>query len=216
VTAERRPQPWLIRLTHWVNVPCLVIMAASGLQILAAYPAMGPRGEPSGWYPFGGDVPPSWLRLGGWLAGGRGWHFAFAWLFVLNGLAYWLYLGFAHEWIRRYFLPWRDTKNALQTLAYYARIRKTAPAQGLYNGLQRLAYTSASLMAFLIVMSGLVLYKPVQLHWLGWFFGGYDGARATHFIVLVLFGLFTIGHVVLVLLHPRSLGEMITGGKPHA
>jgi hypothetical protein len=25
---------------------------------------------------------------------------------------------------------------------------------------------------------------------------------------------FVIGHIVMVLLHPRSLGEMVTGGKP--
>jgi thiosulfate reductase cytochrome b subunit len=216
VVVEKRPQPWMVRLTHWVNVPLLVIMAASGLQILVAYPEMGPRGAPSSWYPFQGDVPPTWLRVGGWLAGGRAWHFAFAWLFVLNGLAYWLYLGLSHEWRRRYFLPWRDTKNALQTAAYYVRIRKTAPPQGLYNGLQRLAYTSASLFALVVVLTGLVLYKPVQLGWLGWIFGGYEGARAVHLIVLALLALFTVGHIVLVLLHPRSLGEMITGGKPHA
>ncbi len=40
----RRPQPLLIRLTHWLNVPLLLLMAGSGLQIFAAYPALGPRG----------------------------------------------------------------------------------------------------------------------------------------------------------------------------
>src|SRR5208282_4038884 len=40
----RRPQPAAIRLSHWINIPLLVIMAGSGLQILAAYPALGPRG----------------------------------------------------------------------------------------------------------------------------------------------------------------------------
>jgi len=40
----RRAQPWLIRLTHWLNVPLLLLMAGSGLQIFAAYPALGPRG----------------------------------------------------------------------------------------------------------------------------------------------------------------------------
>ena len=216
VAKGKRAQPWMVRVTHWINVPVLVVMAASGLQILAAYPHLGPRGELSRWYPLQGDTPPSWLRLGGWLAGGRGWHFAFAWLFVLDGLAYWLYLGVSHEWLRRYFIPWRDTKNALSTLACYVRLRKTAPPEGLYNGLQRLAYSSASLLAVVMVLTGLVLYKPVQLRWLGWPFGGYEGARANHLVTLALLGLFTVGHVALVLLHPRSLGDMITAGKPHA
>jgi thiosulfate reductase cytochrome b subunit len=208
-------QPWPIRVTHWLNLPLLVIMAGSGLQILVAYPMLGPRGAPYHWYPFNGDVPPSWLRMGGWLAGARHWHFAVAWLFVGNGLAYWAYLVISREWQRRFFLPWRDTGNALQTIAYYARIRKTAPPQGLYNGLQRLAYTTASLLALVVVLSGLAIYKPVQLRALGVLFGGYDGARALHLVALALLALFTVGHVVMVLLHPRSLGDMIGGGKPH-
>jgi thiosulfate reductase cytochrome b subunit len=212
---KKRPQPWPIRATHWLNVPLLVILADSGLQILAAFPSFGERGAPSRWYPFHGDVPPEWLRFGGWLAGARHWHFAVAWLFVLNGLAYWIYLAVSREWHRRLFLPRRDAGNALQTLAYYTRIRKSAPPQGLYNGLQRLAYTTASLLALVVVLSGVAIYKPVQLHWLAAIFGGYDGARAVHFIVLVLLALFTVGHLVLVMLHPRTLPDIVTGGRPH-
>src|ERR1700758_5272698 len=67
----RRAQPAAIRLAHWINIPLIVIMAGSGLQILAAYPALGPRGAQYGWDPFQNDAPPSWLRFGGWLAGAR-------------------------------------------------------------------------------------------------------------------------------------------------
>jgi len=81
----RRAQPWLIRLTHWLNVPLLVLMAGSGLQIFAAYPALGPRGARYGWYPWDGVLPPTWAQFGGWLAGGRHWHFALGWFLVLNG-----------------------------------------------------------------------------------------------------------------------------------
>jgi thiosulfate reductase cytochrome b subunit len=210
---KKRPQPWMIRITHWVNVPVLVIMAGSGLQILAAFPALGPRGEPYRWYPLQNATPPEWLRLGGWLAGARHLHFAFAWLLVINGLVYWSYLLFSGQWRRRYFLPLRDTPNAVQMLAHYLRIRKEAPEQGFYNGLQRFAYSTASLLAVLVVLSGLAIYKPVQLHWLATVFGGYDGARAVHLIVLGLLTLFTVMHIILVSLHPRTVGEMITGGK---
>jgi thiosulfate reductase cytochrome b subunit len=84
----KRAQPWLIRLTHWLNVPLLIIIAASGLQILLAYPALGPRGAQYGWYPWQGMPPPAWARLGGWLAGGRHWHFALGWFLLLNGMIY--------------------------------------------------------------------------------------------------------------------------------
>jgi thiosulfate reductase cytochrome b subunit len=210
---KRRAQPWMIRFTHWLNIPLLIIMAGSGLEILAAFPALGPRGALYRWYPFQNDPPPTWLRLGDWLAGARHLHFAFAWLFIINGLLYWTYLVATGQWRSRYFLPLRDTPNAVQTFAHYLRIRKEAPEQGFYNGLQRLAYSTASLLAALIVLSGFAMYKPVQLHWLATLFGGYDGARAVHLILLVLFASFTVMHVILVALHPRTIGVMITGGK---
>src|SRR6478609_1047540 len=106
----RREQPWPVRLLHWANAALLVIMAGSGLQILAAFPNLGPRGAPYRWYPFADRTPPAWLRLGGWLAGARHWHFAFGWFFVLNGLAYVAYLFASGEWRRRLFLPRRDTR----------------------------------------------------------------------------------------------------------
>jgi thiosulfate reductase cytochrome b subunit len=206
----------MVRITHWVNLPCLVIMAGSGLQILAAFPSLGERGAPYRWYPFQGHEPPAWLRLGHWLAGARALHFAVAWLFVVNGVAYWIYLLASGEWRRRLFLVRRDTGNAVRTFAYYLRIRKQPPEQGLYNGLQRLAYTSASGFAVVAVLSGLAIYKPVQLSWLAAVFGGYDGARAVHLIVLALLAAFTVAHLVLVALHPRAIVEMITGGRAGA
>ncbi len=212
----RKPQPWPIRLTHWVNVPALAMMAMSGLQILVAFPYMGPRGGEWGWWPLQGWNAPAWARLGEWLAGGRAWHFAIAWLFVGNAVVYLVYLAASGEWRRRFFWPPRDVGPALRQLAYYVRLRKDAPAVNLYNGLQRLAYTSAMALALVEVLSGLAIWKPVQLEFLTWIFGGYDGARAVHFIGLALLAGFVAAHVVMVLLHPRSLGEMITGGKADA
>lgn len=212
---HRRPQPWPIRVLHWANVPFLAIMAGSGLQILMAYPMMGPQGRAYAAYPFQGVPPPEWARIGQWLAGGRHWHFAFAWLFVLNGFAYVLYLALSGEWRRRLFLPRRDARNAVGTLAYYLRLRRQAPPQELYNGLQRLAYTGTLGLGLIVVLSGLVLYKPVQLGWLTTLLGGYDVARFIHLGALALLALFTVGHVLMVALHPRSFGEMVTGGRRH-
>lgn len=123
----RRAQPWPIRLTHWLNVPLLVLMAGSGLQIFAAYPTLGPRGALYTWYPWHGMAPPEWVRFGGWLAGGRHWHFALGWFLVLNGVVYLSYMAARGEWRRRSFLPHRDVKNAILMLAYYVRLRRVAP-----------------------------------------------------------------------------------------
>jgi thiosulfate reductase cytochrome b subunit len=207
-----RQQPWPVRLSHWANLPLLVIMSGSGLQILAAFPYLGSRGQLYGWYPFGGQSPPNWMRIGGWLAGARSWHFAFGWFFVANGLFYVGWLFTSGEWRRRMFLPRRDLRNAVGMMAYYLRLRRQAPPSDPYNGLQRLAYTGVLFLAVVVVLTGLAVYKPVQLHWLTAIFSGYDPARAIHLIALVLIAMFTVMHIVLVLLHPRTIGEMITGG----
>ncbi|TMA26652.1 MAG: thiosulfate reductase [Deltaproteobacteria bacterium] len=213
-TARAVPeQPLAVRLTHWLNVPLLLLMAASGLEILAAFPQMGPQGEPASWYPLQEWVPPSWLRAGGWLAGARHIHFALGWFLVANGLVYLIWMAASGEWRRRAFLPRRDSMNALQTMAYYLRVRKIAPEQGLYNGLQRLSYTAVIFLAVIEVLSGLALYKPVQLSALAALFGGYDGARAIHLLGLAALAGFTVGHIAMVLLHPRALLSIFTGGS---
>lgn len=209
---SRREQPWPIRLTHWLNVPLLGILAGSGLQILTAYPMLGPRGAPYPWDPLGGRAPPEALSLGGWLAGGRAWHFAFAGLLVANGLLYLGYLFGSGEWRRRLFFPRRDGRDALRTAAYYLRLSRTPPVQAPYNGLQRLAYTSTLVVAAVSVWTGLAIYLPVRLPVLAAAFGGYDAARAVHFLGLAFLATFTVGHVVMVLAHPKTLPPMVGGG----
>ena len=86
--ARRREQPWPIRVAHWTAVVAIVVMAGSGLQIWAAYPYLGPRGARYAWFPLQGLMLSNAWRLGGWLAGARHLHFAFAWLFLVNALFY--------------------------------------------------------------------------------------------------------------------------------
>ncbi len=210
----RRPaQPWPIRVTHWVNLVLFAILAGSGLRIFVAYPHLGPRGAEYGFYPLQGVAPPAALTVGGWLAGARHWHFAFAWFFVANALVYAVYFLASGEWRRRVFLPRRDARNAWQTVLHDLRLRRTAPPQdGLYNGMQRLTYTGVLIAAPLLVASGLAMYKPVQLPRLTSLLGGYDFARAIHLLVLAALLLFTVVHVVQVLLHPRTVVDMTVGG----
>src|SRR5260370_41208830 len=158
--------------------------------------------------------PPRWLWSGGGFAGARHWHFALGWFRIGNGIIYLIYMGARGGWRRRVFLPGRDTRNAVLMMAYYLRLRRAAPPIDFYNGLQRLAYSSVILLALVEVLSGLAIYKPVQLWWLEALFGGYDGARAVHLIGLGLLGLFTLVHLVMVALHPRAIIERVTGRKP--
>src|SRR5690349_5544114 len=127
----KRPQPLVIRLTHWINVPVLLVMAMSGLQILRAYPYFGPQGAMYDWMPLQGWESPDWIRAGQWLAGARHLHFALAWLLVSNAIIYIIYLIFSGEYKRRFFWPPRDLKPAIQQFFYYLRIRKEEPPKNL-------------------------------------------------------------------------------------
>ncbi len=210
---SRPAQPWLIQATHWSHAILFAIMAGSGLQILAAYPFLGSQGELYRWYPLQGSAPPKLLTVGHWLAGGRHWHFAFMWLFTANAIVYAVYLFASGEWRRRLFFPRRDARNAWHTLLHDLRVRREPPEPvGLYNGMQRLAYTAALAVAPLLVLSGLAIYKPVQLPRLTALLGGYDFARALHLGVLVALALFLVVHVVQAVLHPRTIADMATGG----
>jgi thiosulfate reductase cytochrome b subunit len=214
VPLRGRPlQPAAIRITHWFNALFLVLMAGSGLQIFTAYPALGPRGAEYSWYPFQNIAPPRWLTIGGWLAGGRHWHFAIAWFFMANGLVYLAYFFLSGEWRRRLFRPGRDSGNAVRQFVYYLRLTKMPPPGDFYNGLQRLAYTGVLLLALAMVLSGLAIYKPVQFYPLTLVFGGYDGARVVHLAGLCLLALFVVVHLVLVSLHPSELLSMVSGGR---
>ena len=203
---------WIVRLTHWVSAIVLVGMMASGLQIYGAYPRFGLRGTrlplPN---PFEGHSLPEWARLGGWLAGGLNWHFFLMWPLALNGLLYLAYLVWSGELRVLAFRP-RDVPRALQMQLYYLRLRKEHPPQGKHNALQKAAYSFIVVLGILSVLSGLAIWKPVQLGFLTVLFGGYEWARYWHFLAVWLFAAFIVAHVVLVfLVDPASLRAMITG-----
>jgi thiosulfate reductase cytochrome b subunit len=63
-----------------------------------------------------------------------------------------------------------------------------------------------------VVLSGLSIWKPIQLQELVSLFGGYDFARFVHFGAMAGIGAFVVVHLVLVLLVPRTFLPMITGG----
>lgn len=203
---------WIVRLTHWVNTVVLVGMMASGLQIYGAFPRFGLRGThfplPN---PLEGRQAPEWSRLGGWLAGGLNWHFFLMWPLVLNGLLYLIYLVVTGELRILAFRP-SDVPRAIQMQLYYARLRKEHPPQGKHNALQKLAYSFIVLLGIVSVLSGVAIWKPIQLGWLTAAFGGYEWARYWHFVAVWVFAAFIVVHVVLVfVVDPASLRAMITG-----
>jgi len=171
-------------------------MIMSGWQIYNASPL------------FGFSFPPS-ITLGGWLAGALLWHFAAMWLLMVNGLIY-LALGFATGRFRKKLLPITpggvisDTRAALTGSLSHDDLSK-------YNYVQKLLYAGIIVVGIVIVLSGLSMWKPVQLYWLSALFGGYDVARYVHFVCMAVIVAFLVVHVALAVLVPKSLRAMIIG-----
>jgi len=193
----RRIHPWPVRLTHWVNAVGMTCMFMSGWAIYNASPL----------FPF---TFPKNLTLGGWLGGALAWHFAVMWLLVINGLAYVLY-GVLSRHFKRDFLP--VSASAVKRDVWDALRFKLVHEKGVYNAVQRLMYWLVLAMGVLVVLSGLAIWKPVQFQELASLFGGYDFARRVHFAAMSAIGAFVVVHLLLVLLVPRTLLPMITGGR---
>lgn len=207
----QRRHHWIVRFTHWATFVLVLGMVTSGLQIYGAYTRFGERGGPYYPNPLQGQVLPEWARLGGWLAGGINWHFLLMWPLILVGLVYLGYLAVSGEWKKLIFRP-RDVRPAIEMQKYYLRLRRDHPPQGKHNALQKLAYSGVILLGVLAVLTGFAVYKPVQLAWLTWLFGGFQAARYWHFWATWLFVGFTVIHVALVFMaDPASLRAMITG-----
>jgi len=191
-----RIHPLAVRITHWVNAFALLLMVLSGWRIYNASPL------------FEFSFPDAWT-LGGWLAGALQWHFAAMWLLFLNGIAYLAY-GILSGHFRRKLLP-VSVRAAVRDALDALRLRLKHDDLSVYNAAQRAAYLAAIALGVLLVLSGLVLWKPVQLQTLGALMGDYEGARYVHFFSMAGIVLFVAVHVLMVALVPRSLPTMFTG-----
>lgn len=188
--------PLWVRVTHWINAIAVVLMMLSGWQIYNASPL----------FPF--TFPPS-ITIGGWLAGALLWHFAAMWLFALNGLIY-VGLGIVTGRFRRKLFPILPRELARDTLAALT-FKLSHHDLSVYNSLQRLLYLGVIVAGVIVALSGLAIWKPVQLQALTAIFGGYDAARYVHFFAMSTIAGFLVIHVILALLVPRSLRAMIAG-----
>jgi thiosulfate reductase cytochrome b subunit len=196
LTPAKVIQPAWVRTVHWVNAVAMVLMIMSGWQVYNASPLFDFRFSHA-------------ITIGGWLGGALLWHFAAMWLLMVNGLVY-LALGIATGRFRSKLLPITpqgvisDTKAALTGKLSHDDLTR-------YNDVQKLLYAGIIVVGIVIVLSGLSIWKPVQLQWLTALFGGYDVARYVHFFCMAAICGFLVVHVVLSVLVPKSLRAMIIG-----
>jgi thiosulfate reductase cytochrome b subunit len=128
---------------------------------------------------------------------------------MVNGLIY-LIVGFASGRFKGKLLPITaegvisDTKAALTGKLSHDDLSR-------YNQVQKLLYAGIIAVGVIIVLSGLSIWKPVQLQYLTALFGGYDIARYVHFFSMCAIVAFLVIHVALAILVPKSLRAMIIG-----
>jgi thiosulfate reductase cytochrome b subunit len=197
---RERLHPLAIRIMHWLNAVTIIVLILSGWAIYNDEVI------------FGLLHFPSWVTIGAGPEGALQWHFLAMWILAGNGIAYLVY-GLCTGRFRRMLLPIRFAE-------IIAEIRKVLAFKLAhddlthYNAVQRVLYIGIIAVIILQVLSGLVIWKPVQFSELGILFHDFQTARLVHFLGMAAVVGFLVLHVTLALIVPKTLVNMLTGG-PH-
>ncbi len=189
--------PAWVRICHWINALAILVMIGSGWQVYDASPL------------FSFIYFPRSIALGNWLGGALLWHFAAMWVFAINGIVY-VTLGIVTGRFRRKLFPIYPSE-IVATVREALTLKLAHEDLSHYNAVQKLLYVGIICVAALAILSGLSIWKPVQLQQLTALFGGYDFARYVHFFAMSAIVAFLVIHIALALLVPKSLRAMITG-----
>lgn len=190
--------PWPVRVMHWTNAATMIVLITSGWGIYNDDVIIG------------GLHFSSALRLGDWAAWSLNWHFAGMWFLAVNGAAYLAY-GLLTGRFRERLLPIR-LSDVLQTIRDTLHLKIAHEDLTVYNAVQKLLYILVILAGVSQVITGLVIWKPVQFSGLAALLGGFEFVRVLHFTGMVVIVGFLAVHVALSLLVPKTLWAMLAGG----
>jgi DMSO/TMAO reductase YedYZ molybdopterin-dependent catalytic subunit/thiosulfate reductase cytochrome b subunit len=221
---EPRGFPVWIRWTHYANLFFLFLVMRSGLSILMDHPRLywhndcTPGTEWLRFTPI--DVPKdrAWtakddaryispfIALPGYRhtpGMGRSWHFITDYGFILVGVIYVAMLVASGQWPRLIPTSWAIVPYAWETFVHYATFHFPVEPNGYYayNAIQQLAYFGVVfIMAPLSILTGIAMSPAVDsaFPWYPRIFGGRQGGRSIHFLLLCGYVAFTIVHVSLV------------------
>jgi thiosulfate reductase cytochrome b subunit len=190
--------PLPLRIMHWINAAAMIVMIASGWQIYNDEVLFG-------WLHF-----PGWITIGGGAEGALQWHFLAMWILVLNGFGYLAY-GVRTGRFRRMLFP-IHAREVLLEIRKALRLDLRHDDLTHYNAVQRLLYVGIIAVIIVQVLSGLIIWKPIQFSELSFLFYDFQGARLAHFIGMVAIVGFVLVHVALALIVPQTLLAMLKGG----
>lgn len=216
--------PAWLRITHFVNFLFIVLLIRSGLQILADHPRLygnvhcTPGTE---WVRFTRTVVPTdrvytakddcvylspWIGMPGkrhTIGMARHWHFLSVLFWVLNGAVFITLLFVTDQWTRLVPNSWQIIPDAWAYFVHYATLHLPPEPNGFYhyNALQQLTYFGVVfILAPLAILSGPSMSPALtsRFRWYPRLPGNRQIGRSLHFLVMVSFVIFLIGHVAMV------------------
>jgi thiosulfate reductase cytochrome b subunit len=192
--------PGGLRILHAINAIAVVGLLLSGIEIYRAAPFFPVR--------F-----PMWLSLGGDMKGAIRWHFLLMWVLLGNALVYALIrIKPSNGLVGVLPLSFRELWSDVCMAARF----KLAHQTHTYNAIQKWLYASVWLVIMLAMLSGLALWKPIQLGGLSNLLGGYEMSRRVHFVAMTLLLAFVVLHVLMALMVPRTLASILVGRETSA
>ena len=231
--------PVWIRWTHFANFFFMFLLMRSGLSILFDHARLYWNNDctpGSEWLRFTPLTVPNdrvWtakddaryisplIALPGYrhtIGMGRSWHFITDYGFLITGIVYVGMLLFSAQWPRLVPTSWAIFPYAWQTFVHYATFHFPVEPDGYYayNALQQITYFAVVfIMAPLSILTGISMSPAVDsaFPWYPRIFGGRQGGRSIHFLLLCGYIAFTIVHVTLVFLTgaQRNFNHIVLG-----
>ena len=207
MSSDEQRHSLIVRIAHWCIALAIIVMIGSGWRIYNEVPIF-PFEFPV-WMTLGGDKYLATVTSNDWGTGNAtAWHFAGMWLLLLAYLAF-VANGFVTGHFLRDLLP-LSPRSFLRDFIAAATFRLDHRL-GEYNSVQKAFYWGVIGAIAIMLLSGLAIWKPVQLGWLTWLFGGFPAARVVHFLGMSAIVGFMVVHVALVALVPKTLRAMLLG-----
>lgn len=227
---KTQPNNWIYRhsynarVCHWLMAVSFAYLLYSGIMIFLHFPELY-------WGKVGFQGYPAIFRLEDWGISweraeelgdrrwGRNYHYLFAWVFVLNGMAYLLW----NAWQKKFYAKMIPSRDQLSITNLKQEIKKhllfkahTGAEAGHYNVLQKLTYLLVLFVLFpFMIISGFAqmpAFTAISPELID-LFGGRQTARTLHVICSVLLTLFVIVHLIEVIVEGafNQIRSMIIG-----
>ncbi len=231
--------PMWVVITHFLNLFFMLLLFRSGFEVLSAFPKLYWNEDcPPGreWLRLskkmhGADSRKPWSSLDeeeSWspavalpgkknLGLGRHWHFMSVQFWILTGAVYVVMVFVTGYW--HYLVPthWSIITDSIRSIGAYLQFQLPAKIPGEpFEPAQKLAYfVVIFIMAPLQIASGAAMSPTVigRFPWYGKLFGGRQGARSVHFLLMCAFAAFTVLHVFMVVIHglPKEFTAIVLG-----